>query len=118
MSCQDALYAVGIASLASSIVCLAAAAWAYRALDIRGAKADLAGIRAGGGRMPGRPPAPCRVRLDASSRPRCLVDRVAFAMTLTDEMTAPMAGERAPRFLITRKDIVAASDQDMEGDWT
>lgn len=107
MSCQDALYVAGIALLASSIASFAAAAWAYRALDIRGAKADLAGTRAGGGSMPGRIPVPRRP-----------VAHVAAAMALADETTAPLAGERAPRFLITRKDIVAASDRDMESDWT
>lgn len=117
MSCQDALYVAGIALLASSIASFAAAAWAYRALDIRGAKADLAGTRAGGG-MPGRIPVPRRVRLAASLRPRRPVAHVAAAMALADETTAPLAGERAPRFLITRKDIVAASDRDMESDWT
>lgn len=118
MSCQDALYVAGIALLASSIASFAAAAWAYRALDIRGAKADLAGTRAGGGSMPGRIPVPRRVRLAASLRPRRPVAHIAAAMALADETTAPLAGERAPRFLITRKDIVAASDRDMESDWT
>lgn len=69
MSCQDALYVAGIALLASSIASFAAAAWAYRALDIRGAKADLAGTRAGGGGMPGRIPVPRRVRLCGLAAP-------------------------------------------------
>lgn len=118
MSGQDALYAAGIVLLVSSIASFTAAAWAYRVLDIRGAKADLAGVRAGGARLSGRTAVPRRVRLDASLQPRRPVPRSAFAMALADEMTTPLAGERAPRFRITRKEIVAASDQDMEGDRT
>ena len=115
MSCQDALYTAGIYFLASSVACLMAAAWAYRALDIRGARADLAGTRTGGESMPGRVSAPRRARPAVSSQLRRPAPRAASAAALADEATTPLAGDRAPRFRITRKDIVAASDQDMEG---
>lgn len=112
MSCQDALHAVGIALLASSAACFAAAAWAYRALDIRGAKADLAGIRAGGIRLAEQGPTSLR----ASRAVPLRSGSPAPVTSLADELTTPLASSRIPRFRITRKDIVAASDQDMESD--
>ena len=88
-----------------------AAAWAYRALDIRGAKADLAGTWTVGASVP----APLRGRPAASPQLRCPAPRAASAATLADETTALLVGKQTSRFRITRKDIVAASDQDMEG---
>lgn len=119
MSCPDVLHVAGIVLLASSLACLAASVRAYRVLDIRGAKADLAGIRAGGACPVERGPVSPRACRDASLLPHGPVLRPApVAPPVTDELTTPLESDRARRFRITRKDIVAASDQDMEGDWT
>ena len=88
-----------------------AAAWAYRALDIRGAKADLAGTWTVGASMS----APRCGRSAAPPQLRCPASRAASAATPADETTAPLVEKQTSRFHITRKDIVAASDQDMEG---
>ena len=117
MSCQDALYVAGIALLASSIASFAAAAWAYRALDIRGAKADLAGIRADSSRLAERRRASPRACRDAPLLPDGpVLCPVLAAKPAVDELTTPLESDRARRFRITRKDIVATSDQDMESD--
>ena len=115
MICTDVLHFAGIVLLASSAACLVAAARAYRVLDIRGAKADLAGIRAGGSRLAERRRASPRACRDPPLLPGDPVPRpVPAATPAADELTTPLESDRARRFRITRKDIVAASDQDME----
>lgn len=117
MSCTDVLHVAGIVLLASSAACLVAAARAYRVLDIRGAKADLAGIRADSSCLAERRRASPRACRDAPLLPDGPVLRsVPAATPAVDELTTTLESDRARRFRITRKDIVAASDQDMESD--
>lgn len=115
MSVQNILRVAGIALVTVSAVLAAAAAYAYRALDIRGVKDDLAGrrrsdavsvaktrVKTGVGRLPA-PAAPSRPFSDESTE----------ALGQLDER--PAQKDRAPvplmEFRITRKIIFAAGEK-------
>ncbi len=113
MSIQDILRIAGITLLTGAAVLAAAAAYACRALDIRGVKDDLAGRRrsdaASGAKTRGRvgwrpaPAAPSQLLSDESTE----------ALGQLDER--PVQKDRAPvplmEFRITRKIIFAAGEK-------
>lgn len=115
MSIQDILRVAGIALVTVSAVLAVAAAYAYRALDIRGVKDDLAGRR----RSDAVSVAKTRVKTGVGWRPapaapsQPLSDESIEALGQSDER--PAQKDRAPappmEFRITRKIVFAAGEK-------
>lgn len=126
MSGPETLRSAGVVLAVLSAVCAALAARAYRLLDIRGVRADLAGCEkacAGSAAGAGRRAVPGLSRLPGPRGPAVeLGARRACARTGPPSDGGPSPGEGttggggAPaRFVVMHREIVASCDGDLEG---
>lgn len=132
MSIQDILRILGVVFLAAAAALAVAAAYTYRALDIRGVKDDLAGRRR---EAPSANEAKLRAHRRSGEKAMAEpakattgpVNRVADspesvgspsgqAVTPPSKKPMPPAGAAAPasQFRVTRKEIVVASEKTIE----
>lgn len=132
MSIQDILRILGVVFLVAAAVLAVAAAHTYRALDIRGVKEDLAGRRReapsandaklrarrrSGEKAMAAPAKPASASLDKapdSPKPAAPPSKESVAPPSKEPAPPADTAAPAPRFRVTRKEIVATSEKTIE----